>query len=117
MKKLISLALLLSFSSIYSQNTTTKTIVKEFKIETNNVDALKKFKWEKVENFFEQNNKSDSIKIVLILRNDSTNKKVDIQLNNIITEIKGQTFELHKLIRKAKKMTKEMIETYKELNR
>jgi|GEM_PF-5872170 len=118
MKKLILLILLLSFSSIYSQNNKTKSTIKEFKFQTNNPDELTKFKWEKVYGFFEKNNQNDSIKIVMVLRNDDNiNSKNNIKLNNLTTEIKGQVFELNKLILKAKEMTAEMIKTNKNFKK
>jgi len=143
MKKLILITLLFSMNFLYSQNTKTGVRMKEFKIETNNVGELKNFEWRKVKKFFNQNNKNDSIKIVLILKNDSKdNSNIDVQMKRITSEtkgqalelnkmtpridvqmksitseikIKGQNFELNKMIRRAKKMIKDMAETEKEL--
>jgi hypothetical protein len=53
---------------------------------------------------------------VIILKADSkNNSNTDIQMKSITSEIKGQTFELNKMIRTAKKMTKEIVKTEKEL--
>ncbi len=118
MRKLILITILLSFSSLYSQNIKTERHSKEFAIEVNNVEELKDIKWKKLKHFFKPSDKNDFIRIVIIINNESKkSSKSKIQLNSIKSDINGQAFELNKMIRKAKKMTKEMIKTEKELSR
>ncbi len=103
-------------NALYSQNIKTEAKIKEFKIETNNLDKLKNFNWEKVEKFFSQNDKNDSIKIVLIYNTESkSNSKTDIKLNSLNSEIKGKTLQLNNMIQEAKEMINEFVETEKEL--
>lgn len=110
MKNLILLTFLLCVNFIYSQTSENKTKVTSFLIESNNPDKLKDFKWKKVKKFFKQNDKNDSIKIVIKFKNDQNdNLEHKAKLTNLKTEIKGQTFELNKMIRTAKKATKEML--------
>ena len=101
---------LLCANFIYSQTDETKPKVTSFVIESNNKDELKNIKWKKVKRFFKQNDKNDSIKIAIIFKNDlNQNSENKTKLNNFETEVKGQTFELNKMIRIAKKATKELL--------
>lgn len=110
MKNLIILTFLLCANFIYSQTNKTNPKVTSFVIESNNQDELKDIKWKKVKRFFKQNDKNDSIKITIKFKNDlNENFENKAKLNHFETEVKGQTFELNKMIRTAKKATKEMI--------
>ena len=110
MKKLILLTLLLCANFIYSQNNETKSKVTSFVIESNNQDELKDIKWRKIKRFFKRNDKNDSIKIAIKFKNNlNENSKIKTKLNNFEVEVKGQTFELNKMIRTAKNFTKEML--------
>jgi hypothetical protein len=57
-----------------------------------------------------RNDKNDSIKIAIKFKNDlNENSKTKTKLNNFEVEVKGQTFELNKMIGTAKNFTKEML--------
>ena len=110
MKKLILLTLLLCANFICSQQNETKSKVTSFVIESNNKEELKDIKWRKVKRFFKQNDKNDSIMIAIKFKNDlKENSKIKTKLNNFGVEVKGQTFELNKMIRTAKTFIKEML--------
>jgi hypothetical protein len=116
MKKLIIVILLMNLYPVFGQNKVQKTAVTKFSIETDNLEELKNFKWNWVKKFFKENDKNDSIKIVLRHKKDTPKtKNGDFQLNGVTTEINGQAFELNKMIRTAKKMVKEIVKIEGEL--
>jgi len=106
----ILLTLLLHANFIYSQNNETKLKVTSFVIESNNLEEFQDIKWRKIKRFFKRNDQNDSIRIAIKFKNDLNEKpKTKTKLNNFEVEVKGQTFELHKMIRTAKNFTKEML--------
>lgn len=99
-----------------AQDQKLKTTVSSFSVETNNLDELKNYDWRSLKDFFKGNEKNDSIQITFCLKNDyPKGSKKKFKLNLLSTTIKGETYELKKMIRTAKRMTKEIIKINKEL--
>lgn len=116
MKKL--LVIILIFCAVYTQAQKQKlnTTVSSFTVETNNLNELKNYDWKNLRDFFKDNEKNDSIQIKFCLKNDypkDSNKK--FRLNFSSTTIKGKRYELNKMIRTAKQLTKEIIKINKAL--
>lgn len=108
MKKILLIIMIFCAGYTQEQEQKSKTTVSSFSIETNSLDELKNFDWRKVKKFFKDNEKNDSIQIDFCLKNDD-----DKDSNISSTTIKGQTHELKKMIRTAKRMTKQIIKINK----
>ena len=116
MKKLFVIILIFCAGYSHAQDKKQKTTVSSFSVETNNLDELKNYDWRNLKAFFKGNEKNDSIQITFCLKNDdSKDSKKKFKLNLSSTTIKGKTCELRKIIRTAKRMTKEIIKINKEL--
>jgi len=115
MKKLLVIILVFCAGYTQAQEQKLKTTVSSFSVETNSLDELKNYDWKSLTDFFKGNEKNDSIQIKFCLKNDypkSSMKKV--KLNLVSTTIKGKTYELKKMIRTAKRMSKEIIKINKD---
>lgn len=115
MKKLLVIILILCAGYTHAQDKKQKTTVSSFSVETNSLDELKNYDWKSLKKFFKGNEKNDSIQIRFCLKNDdSKDSKNKFKLNLSSTTVKGKTCELRKIIRTAKRMTKELIKINKE---
>ncbi|MFV8331572.1 hypothetical protein [Flavobacterium sp. GSP14] len=108
MKKLFLLFILFFVNSIYSQSKESSTKVNAFEIKSNSKQELQNFDWTKVKQFFSENDKQDDITIIIDYFEKSENNKND---NILKTEIKGKTFELNKMVRTAKKITRKLLKS------
>ena len=116
MKKLLVIMMMI-FCAGYTQaqKQKLKATVSSFSVETNSLEELKNYDWRSLKHFFKDNEKNDSIQIKICIKNDdSKGSNKEFKLNNSSTTIKGQTYELNKMIRTVKRLTKEIIKINKE---
>ncbi|WP_146066651.1 hypothetical protein [Candidatus Venteria ishoeyi] len=97
-------------NSLYAQTTEPKITMNSFEIEGSDLEELQDFKWRTVKKFFKGNEKNDSIRIVIKYNNESTeNPETQVKITSLETEIKGQTRDLNKMIRTARKVSKKLL--------
>ncbi len=117
MKKIIIIVLLFSAVFVQAQDKKQKGHVNSFSIKTNSIESLKDFDWRSLKKFFAENAKNDSIEIKFCLENENTEEVPNkFNANSSAFSIKGQTHELKKMIRFAKKMSKNIKKINKELD-
>lgn len=111
MKNLFLLSLLFLFNSLYSQNKENNIKANAFEIKSNSKKELQDFDWKEVKKFFKENDKQDYIKLVINYNASTNNSANDVSINSLKAEIKGQTYELNKMIRAAKKITRKLLKS------
>ena len=114
-KLLVIMTMIFCAGYTQAQDQQLKTTVSSFSVETNSLEELKNYDWRSLKHFFKDNEKNDSIQIKICFKNDeSKDSNEAINLNQTSATIKGQKFELNKMIRTVKNMAKELIKIKKD---
>ena len=105
----------------YSQVQKVKEITKapavtEFSIKTSDIDELKSFDWNTINEVFENNEINQPIKIAFEYENPSTKRNSKPSIKNLKFEMGGTQGELPDLIEKSKKMVSKFLEINETYN-
>ena len=114
MKKLILIIFFINLNLLYSQETKGLSTTKEFSLKTSDIQTLKKFNWNKLKDIFKDNKETDSIKITIAYFKNENADGTHPEFDNIETAVKGQKSELNQLIKTAKKLAKQIVQSEKD---
>ena len=92
--------------------TKSTSAVTEFKFETKNIEALKKFDWNIVHDLFEENEKDQDITLAFAFENPDKTKNPGIRFDDFNFKITGKTADVNTLI----KTTKSSVENFINLS-
>lgn len=104
---LLGIFTLLTFAT-YAQSEKSEKIesqkaVTELKVETENLDKLKNFDWNKVKEIFQDNAPDQEITLVFAYVNKSGIDKSELLVDNFEMKLTGKTADLDKLTARLKK--------------
>jgi len=93
---------LMSFAQVEKDGKTSEILVKEFRINTKDMDELKNFNWDMIPEMFKSNYKTDSITLSVSYANKDNISKSKSKITSFNYKIKGKTEDLSSLISKSK---------------
>ena len=87
----------------------TKATVSEMMIETDKIDQLTGFDWDRVYTLFKRNEQNDDITLSFTHKNPEKRDSKDIKVENFSFQFSGKTSELDDLIKQSKEMIEKLI--------
>ncbi len=91
-----------------------ETAVTEFKIKAENIDELKNFDWEIVDQIFKENDGDQKILLAFTFENTSAIDKSKVKLENFEVKATGLTSDLNKLTEQLKRSVEKLTAFYTE---
>ncbi len=108
---ILSLLTFASFAQTVKKNINeTKSAITEFIVETDNIEELKNFDWNMVEEMFQENDENQEITLGFSYVNKSEIDKSKVRVDNFEFKVTGKTSDLKNLTSKLRRTFEKLSE-------